>query len=162
MSWIDEARKRRAEASESEARAAKQLEAERIKQLNLFAAARETILPRGVEIVGAFFSDRPEVSYLIPAVRVDLGNGAQFDLELGCHTVHGVSTHHGGACDGYYTSKPDRTGMNLSAYEVGGPILSVIRKTVWGRPSPDHFSKTEVEDLLFNALEKHDAKRASA
>jgi hypothetical protein len=177
MSWIDEAKLRRAKiqnarqaqedqvklrraeieraerARQAQAKAA--AEAERTKGLNRYVSDVKRVLPPGVEIVEAFFSDRPEVSYLIPAVRVALGNGAQFDLELGRYTEEEAATWTGGACYGYYAGGYVRTGMSLNAYEVGGPWLDAIHKKFLGRPSRKHFSKREMEDLLFNALEKH-------
>jgi hypothetical protein len=122
LSWIDEARlkiaKRKAEEkARAEAQAAAQAADEGVRAkaqaafevkraaieaanleagLNRYASDIKRIHPRGVEIVGAFFSDRPEVSYLIPAVRVDLSNGAQFDLELGRYTEDGAVSHWGG------------------------------------------------------------------
>jgi hypothetical protein len=147
-------------------------EAARTEGLNRYASDIKRVLPRGVEIVGAFFSDRPEVSYLVPAVRVDLGNGAQFDLELGRYYQYDNRTWNegdpkarwpegsfSGACGGAYIRPAVLTGRRLNAYEVGGPLLGAIYKTFWNRPPQKLFSKGEVENLLFEALEQHDANR---
>lgn len=176
MSWIDKARQRETKKAETirkdreaeeakkvaraafkakiAATAAENLEAERTKALNRYASDIKRVLPRGVEIVGAFFSDRPEVLPLIPAVRVDLGNSVQFDLELGRYSQWSGG-YSGGACGSGWVAATERTGTTLTAYEAGGPILSTIKKTFLGRPSSKHFSKREVENLLFKASEKH-------
>ena len=163
LSWIDDARLKRAKDKAKKgarakaqaaiqakiaATAAEKLEAERTKALNRYASDIKTVLPRGVEIVEAFFSDRPEASHLTPAVRVDLGNGVQCDLELG----YIIEPYPGNSCIPPF----GRAYTILTANAVGGAILKTIRTNCNDRPSPKHFSKREVGDLLLSALENQD------
>jgi hypothetical protein len=178
MTWIDEARKRKAEAERirnaqeaEEAKKVAQVEACQAKESNKFAREVKRLLPRGVELA-AVFAERDG-----PVARVRLSNGVQFDLRPsstsgGYDSRGNVSSfhyRHWGA-SGYSIAHWGDSGTNLpgkrssiEAYTATGDysityyLASTSTRDEWmWKP---RFSKRQMEDLLFNALEKHNSKR---
>lgn len=167
MSWIDEARLKRAkrererraveEANRAVAAKARAIEAARqAKESNKFAREVERLLPRGVELAGVLTDLEG------PVARVQVRNGVQFDLRP-LYRFPEVTSR--GSTGKMSTSRKwyrdwNRYGGNreIQAFEVGSDYSISYQLGSMLTPN-SKFSKAQMAILLLEALEKHDAKR---
>jgi hypothetical protein len=153
LSWIDERRRKVAELKKKQearfAEEAKKIELRETRLTILVAAELTRLLPPGVELVGL---PRVDIYKAQANARISLGNGVQFSLRF-CFPS--------GLMEYAYDVAILEAGEDRDsdgAY-LGGKMF--LEAPPW-RLSMLRFTKTEMKDVLFEALEKHDAKRASA
>jgi hypothetical protein len=168
MTWIDEARLERAKlkaeveanAEANRAQAARERAANEAKQKDLFARGIKELLPLGVELVSVFVH-YPEPGVRVtgervnggpnPGGRVHVGDGVQFDLVCSSRVD---SSRYFDVPITAYEAGSDLSSANRLASRPHEEALDSFTRYGWG--------KSVMSQLLLEALEKHDAKRASA
>lgn len=158
MSWMDEARLKIAKREEKQkaeaATKAKEWEAQKTRMMNLVAAALKRLLPPGVELVGLPIIGGCKGDFTKSAgARINLGNGVQFNLLFQIYCDESGDLERGSSIAIYEGEGEPNNDRSLSLYRG-----SCDTSGFWSRFSLLRLTRTEVKEMLFVALEKHNLR----